>query len=116
MVDEKSAEAPHRWTTSGNSTIWRWQRNETPLSRFLGGTPIDVALRLFFLSLVVGALLMWLDIRPADVITEVVHFVQRLWAMGFASIRELGNYLLAGAVIVLPVWLILRLLNFRAPR
>ena len=31
---------------------------------FLGGSPLYVAVRLFFVSLVVGALLMWLELRP----------------------------------------------------
>lgn len=116
MIDEKQSEGPRLWDKGGPSEAWRWRQSSTPLTRFLGGTPANVALRLFFLSLVVGALLMWLDIKPADIIQGVVHFFQRIWAMGFDAIRELGNYLLAGAVIVVPIWLVLRLLNMRGPR
>lgn len=112
MSDEKLADSAHPWT--GGPAAWRAPpRQESPLARFLGGSPVAVALRLFFLSLVVGALLMWLDIRPADVIEDVLNFFHRIWAMGFSAVRLLGNYVLAGAVIVLPVWLILRLVNFR---
>jgi hypothetical protein len=112
MIDERTAAEQRSRTASA----WRWQRAETPLSRFLGGTPANVALRLFFLSLVVGALLMWLDVRPAEIIQAVVHFVHRIWAMGFSALHELGNYLLAGAVIVIPIWLLLRLLDIRGPK
>src|SRR3989442_11945200 len=35
---------------------------ETALNRFLGGSPGGVFLRLLFVSLIVGAFLMWLDI------------------------------------------------------
>jgi len=39
--------------------------NQNALESFLGGTPASVFVKLLFISLVVGALLMWLDIRPA---------------------------------------------------
>lgn len=121
MTEQKTSEAQNAWTGADSSQnggeTWRWQRSsETSLNRFLGGSPLHVALRLFALSLVVGALLMWLDIRPADVIAGVVHFVHRIWAMGFDALRQLGDYLIAGALIVVPIWFILRLLNFRGPR
>ncbi len=101
------------WTTPPVGAP-RWRR-ETPLARFLGGTPGSVALRLFFLSLIVGALLMWLDIRPADLVEDVVRFARRIWALGFDALREMGDYILAGAMIVIPIWLIARLLNWRGP-
>jgi hypothetical protein len=31
--------------------------------------------------------------------------------MGFGAVEQVGRYLLLGAVVVVPVWLILRLLN-----
>lgn len=91
-------------------------RSPTPLTRFLGGSPLNVALRLFFLSLVVGAALMWLDIRPVDLLQGTIRFFHRLWALGFDAIRQMGDYLLAGAMIVVPLWLIARLLSVRGPR
>lgn len=81
------------------------------LERFLGGSPAAVTIKLLFVSLVVGALLMWLDIRPIDIFRGVDDFVHRIYALGFGAARELFNYLLAGAAIVVPVWFILRLLH-----
>ncbi len=83
----------------------------TPLARFLGGSPMHVFVRLLLLSLLVGALLMWLDIRPYDIIDGVVRFAHHIWALGFDAIRQLGDYILAGAIIVVPVWFISRLLS-----
>jgi len=93
----------------------RWQRHETPLARFLGGTPVSVVLRLFFLSLIVGALLMWLDIRPFDLVEDVIRFVRHIWSLGFDALREMGDYILAGAMIVVPLWVLARLLDWRGP-
>jgi hypothetical protein len=83
------------------------------LERFLGGSPTAVAVRLLFLSLLVGFFLVWLDIRPIDILLGLQHMVERLWAAGFDAVREVAEYVLAGAVIVVPLWVAVRLLNMR---
>ena len=85
--------------------------NRNALENFLGGTPASVFVKLLFISLVVGALLMWLDIHPGDIFRGIQDFMNRIYALGFGAVRELFNYVIAGAVIVVPVWFILRLLN-----
>jgi hypothetical protein len=89
---------------------------DNSLARFMGGTPTSVFVRLVFVSLIVGALLMWLDIRPIDVFRGIERFVNRIWMLGFDAIREVAQYIFAGAVIVVPVWLILRLMNMRSAK
>ncbi|HUO53915.1 MAG TPA: DUF6460 domain-containing protein [Rhodoblastus sp.] len=85
----------------------------TELERFLGGAPGSVAVRLLFLSFIVGFFLVWLDIRPIDVLTGLQNTVERFWNMGFDAIRTIAEYVAAGAAIVLPVWLAVRLLTMR---
>ncbi|MBN9081204.1 MAG: hypothetical protein BGP04_23260 [Rhizobiales bacterium 62-17] len=81
------------------------------LEQFIGGSPAAVAVRLLVVSLIVGALLMWLDIRPIDVFYGLQRFLTRLWNLGFDAVREVITYVIAGAAIVIPVWIVLRLLN-----
>ena len=69
--------------------------------------------RLFIVSLLVGAVLMWLDIRPFEVFDAITRFIDRLWFFGWDSVRTVGKYLAAGAILVIPCWLVLRLLNYR---
>ncbi len=90
--------------------------NDTPVNRFIGGPPSAVFVRLVFLSLIVGAILMWLDIRPADLLIELDHMIRRIGNMGFGAVREIGTYLLTGALIVVPLWIVLRLLNMGGRR
>lgn len=90
--------------------------NSNGFESFLGGSPASVFTKLFFVSLIVGALLMWLDIRPMDILRGVQDFIDRIYALGFGAIRELINYLLAGAAIVVPAWFILRLLSLGSRR
>lgn len=89
------------------------RRAPSELERFLGGSPVSVAIRLLFLSLLVGFFLVWLDIRPIDVLRSLEQMVRRFWNMGFQALREMGAYVAAGAAIVVPIWLVLRLLNMR---
>ncbi|MEO9528281.1 DUF6460 domain-containing protein [Roseibium sp.] len=84
--------------------------SDTGLSRFLGGSPAQVVLRLVFLSFVVGIILAALNLDPLDLVHMAVDFVERLWNMGFHALGRLGNYLVIGSIVVLPIWLIMRLL------
>ncbi len=85
--------------------------SKNALENFLGGSPLSVAVRLFFISLVVGALLMWLELRPIDILRGVQAFFDRIYRLGFGAVKELASYVLAGAVFVVPAWLILRLMS-----
>ncbi len=90
--------------------------SKNALENFLGGSPINVAVRLFFISLVVGALLMWLELRPIDILRGVQAFFDRIYHLGFGAVKELVSYVLAGAVFVIPAWLVLRLMNLGGGR
>ncbi len=113
MTNETSPRPELRWSAH---TPAEPAQADTALTRFLGGSPAAVLVRLFFVSLIVGALLMWLDIRPWDIFRAVERLVNRLWFLGFDAVREIGAYVLAGAAIVVPVWLVLRLMNMRGAR
>jgi len=96
-----------------------WARQGPPrgvVTRFLGGSPIAVFFRLLFASMLVGAFLVWLDISPFQIFENLRRLADYIWSLGFDAVREIGHYILAGAVIVVPVWLILRLMSFRGPR
>jgi hypothetical protein len=117
--DENSPpKAPPQWTASGqppSPSPARAPHDESALNRFLGGSPGGVFLRLLFVSLIVGAFLMWLDIRPLDIFRGITDLIDRIWGLGFDAIREIADYIVAGAAIVVPVWLVLRLMNMRNP-
>ncbi len=83
--------------------------SDSALHRFLGGSPLAVAVRLVFVSLIVGALMSWLDIDPIDLFVWLRVSVQHLWATGFEGLRQVGHYVAIGAAVVLPVWLVLRI-------
>jgi hypothetical protein len=81
------------------------------LTNLLGGSPGLVALRLIVVSFVVGMILVTFGFEPADVIDSFVHMARRAVEMGLSDFRQVGRVLATGALVVLPVWLVLRLLD-----
>lgn len=81
------------------------------LNRFLGGSPGGVLIRLLFLSLIVGAVMSWWGVTPMDLYEGATSLVRDLIRDGFASLGHLGTWLVYGAVVVVPVWLLLRILR-----
>ncbi len=87
--------------------------NDT-LSRFLGGSPLSVAFRLILLSILVGVVLAAIGFDPWNILESIRLLFRRIWNLGFDAINWLWRYFLLGAVIVIPVWLLMRL--FGTPR
>jgi hypothetical protein len=78
------------------------------MERFFGGNPALVLLRLVILSLIVGVVLAALGFSPYDIIQNIRDLAQRIYDMGFAAVEKAFRYFLLGAVIVFPVWVLMR--------
>ena len=87
-----------------------------PLTRFLGDTPTRVAVKLIVFSLIVGVIMSALGWSPSTIYNGVIRFFQRLWELGFDAIYNSLEYFLLGAAIVVPAFILIRLLNMRSSR
>jgi hypothetical protein len=85
--------------------------DRTFITRFFGGSPLAVLLRLVVISFVVGVILSALGISPFDIVDGIRDLVWRIYMYGFDSIDWIVRYFLLGAVIVFPIWLIMRLVK-----
>lgn len=83
------------------------------LNRMLGDTPGRTLVKLVIISVVVGFVMTMLGLSPWDLVRWIEHGVGDLWRSGFAAIGRVGDYLLVGAMIVVPVFILLRILNWR---
>ncbi|MBI1621039.1 DUF6460 domain-containing protein [Aquamicrobium zhengzhouense] len=83
------------------------------LTRFLGDTPLRVALKLVVVSFLVGVVMVTFGWSPHDVLRGIADFFSGLWNMGFDAFYRFLSYFLIGAAVVVPVFLILRLLSWR---
>lgn len=81
------------------------------LSRFIGGSPLEVAIKLVILSFVVGIILSALNLDPLDIVNGIRNLITRIYELGFESIEWALRYLLLGAAIVVPIWLVMRVLK-----
>lgn len=79
------------------------------VQRFLGGPPLAVIGRLILLSILVGVILAAIGLDPWNIIESVRALIVHIWTMGFDVLRWLWRYFLLGAVIVVPIWLLVRL-------
>lgn len=80
-------------------------------TRFFGGSPAAVLIRLIVISFVLGIILSALGVSPFDIVNGLRNLLERIYALGWDSIEWVFRYFLLGAVIVFPVWLIVRLLK-----
>jgi len=87
---------------------------DNQVARWAGGSPLGVLARLVLVSILVGVILSALGLDPFDIIQSIERLARTLWNMGFDAFRWLWRYFLLGAVIVIPIWLLMRLFN--APR
>jgi len=87
------------------------ERESNHVSRFFGGPPLSVIFRLVLLSILIGVILQVLGLDPWNIIESLRRLVVRVWDMGFDAVRWLWRYLLLGAVVVVPIWVIVRLMR-----
>jgi Family of unknown function (DUF6460) len=83
------------------------------LNRFLGDTPFRVFLKLVIISIIVGVVMRSFGWSALDVVQGIRTFIMRIWNMGFSAIEQFADYLILGAAIVIPAFLLLRLFAMR---
>jgi len=83
------------------------------LRRFLGGSPLAVILKLALLSILVGFVLTVIGLDPRNILWSIEALVRTVLDLGFEAFDWLWRYLLLGAVIVVPIWLLMRLMQSR---
>ncbi len=84
--------------------------SSTP-QRVLGGSPVSVVLKLLFLSLVIGAILAGFGFTPTTLPSRILAAARSVWNLGFDAVRNAGAYILTGAMVVVPVWLVMRFMG-----
>jgi hypothetical protein len=88
----------------------------SPLNRFFGGPPLSVIFRLVLLSILIGVILEVLGLDPWNILDSLRRLVLHIWDMGFDAVLWLWRYLLLGAAVVVPIWLLVRLLRIARGR
>lgn len=83
------------------------------ITRFLGDSPLRVAVKLAVVSFLVGIVMNAFGWSPLDVWHGLREMVLDIWNMGFAALGRFGEYLALGAAVVIPAFIVLRILSLR---
>ncbi len=83
------------------------------LTTFLGDSLGRTIIKLLVISFVVGIIMSALNFTPLDVWYSIRDFFVSIYNLGFDALGKIGKYFLLGAGIVVPIFLILRFLNFK---
>jgi hypothetical protein len=79
------------------------------VNRFFGGSPLSVLVRLILLSILVGVILSAIGLDPFDIWRSIERLFRSIWNMGWDAVDWAWRYFLLGAVIVVPIWIVVRL-------
>ncbi len=82
-------------------------------NRILGDSPGRTIVKLLVVSLVVGFFMKVFDIMPMDIVDNIRFFVLDLWHTGFQALGRFGTYLALGATVVIPVFILIRILSYK---
>jgi H+/Cl- antiporter ClcA len=83
--------------------------------QFFGDSVAGTLIRLVLLSIVVGIVFSALGITPFNLLERLNDLVRRLLELSADTLRWALGYFLLGAVIVFPVWFLVRLFGRRRP-
>lgn len=83
------------------------------LTRFLGDTPLRVLLKLIVVSFLVGIVMATFGWSPQDVLNGFINLMLDIWDLGFDAFYRFGGYLMIGAAVVVPAFIVLRILSLR---
>jgi hypothetical protein len=81
-----------------------------------GGNPLGVIIRLVLLSIAVGVVLSVLGITPQNFLERLNTIITNIYNLGFDAFESILGYLLLGAMVVIPIWLVIRLASARKSR
>lgn len=80
---------------------------------FLGDTVGRTIIKLLIISVLVGMVMNVFGLSPLDIVDAVRDFFVRLWQSGWAALGRFGDWLILGASVVVPIFIIMRVLNYR---
>lgn len=83
------------------------------VNKFLGDTPARTIVKLIVVCLIVGFVLHIWGFRPQTILGDIREFFQNIVSQGFQAFGDVGTYLVLGAIIVIPIFVILRLMSYR---
>jgi hypothetical protein len=78
------------------------------MERFFGGSPALVILKLLIASLIIGVVLSFFGFDPNNLYHAIIRLGDWISSLGLDAVQTFARYIILGALIVIPLWLIVR--------
>jgi uncharacterized oligopeptide transporter (OPT) family protein len=85
------------------------------MERFFGGSPAAVILQLAIASIVIGVVLSFFGFNPANLYDAVLRLWDWISSLGLDAVKKVVRYMVLGAIIVVPLWLLSRIFSYFGP-
>lgn len=85
----------------------------SPIERFIGGHPISVIVRLAVISLVVGFVMTTFGFNVQGIVRGAIEMFRVVLHDGFGAFRDIWRYVVTGALLVVPIWVVVRAVKAR---
>ncbi|WP_321389106.1 DUF6460 domain-containing protein [Emcibacter sp.] len=72
---------------------------------------LGIVWKLIIASLFVGMALSYFDITPAELIKDLPETIGRIVDTAWSGVQWAADYVVLGAIIVVPVWLLMNISN-----
>jgi len=81
------------------------------MERFFGGSPAAVIFKLAIASIIIGVILSFIGFNPQNLFDAITRLGHWLSSLGLDTFESVVRYLILGAIVVVPIWLISRFLS-----
>jgi hypothetical protein len=82
------------------------------MEHLFGGNPLAVFLKLAVICVVVGIVLNVLGVDPTDLLRGIPDILRAISELGWGWVEWVFRFFVLGAIIVIPVWIIVRIVKF----
>jgi hypothetical protein len=82
------------------------------MDKIFGGPIVPTLFKLALLSFIVGLVLFFLGIDPMDLWRNFGQTIREAWSVVIDTLDWASGYAILGAIIVLPMWIIYRVIMY----
>jgi len=83
----------------------------SPLQFIFGSRPRETVIWLIFSAILIGALMAIFHMNPFELYERVIDAIEELLADRLYLLRQIIRYFVYGLMVVIPIWIIMRLIN-----
>jgi hypothetical protein len=81
------------------------------MERFFGGSPAAIILKLAIASVIIGVVLSFFGFNPNNLYVAIIRLGDWISSLGLDAVKNVLRYLILGAIIVVPLWLLSRVFS-----